>query len=100
MIPIRRHLLLLLVIVSLFAAGCSSDWSDADYESVQAHCDATAEDHSTSCSSWVDGIYRLSDCDPDQAKRVIDRIVAEYNGATARSIAENYERVGCAYGRR
>jgi hypothetical protein len=36
----------------------------------------------------------------DQAKRVIDRVVAEYNGAPAVSIAEGYQLVGCEYGAR
>ena len=86
--------------LALIASACSSDWSDADLTSVESHCAANAEEHSASCASWIDGIHRLSDCDPDQAKRVIDRIIAEYNGAPALSVAENYQRVGCSYGAR
>lgn len=96
----RRSLATVLIAVAIVATGCSSAWSDGDLASVEAYCSATAGSHSDSCSSWIDGIHRLSDCDPDQAKRVIDRIVAEYDGAPALSIAENYERVGCSYGAR
>ena len=38
--------------------------------SVESYCSTTADRHSDSCDSWIDGIYRLSDCDPNQAKRV------------------------------
>ena len=94
---------LAIIFVFLFAIGtsaCSSAWSDAELRSVENYCDATAGDHNGSCASWIDGIHRLSNCDMDQAKRVIDRVVAEYNGAPEVSIAEGYQAVGCEYGER
>lgn len=84
----------------LALAACSNAWSEADLESVSAYCQSTAGEHASSCDSWIDGIHRLSNCDVLQARRVIDQIVAEYNGAPALSVAENYERVGCEYGAR
>jgi hypothetical protein len=48
--------------------------------------------------TWIDGIQRLSNCEIDQAKRVIDRVAAECNGAPAVSIAEGYQLVGCECG--
>ena len=89
-----------LMVFTLGFAGCSSAWSDAEASSVQGYCSAAAGEHADSCASWIDGISRLSNCDPDQAKRVIDRIVAEYNGVPALSVAENYQLVGCEYGAR
>ena len=96
-----KMVLLLLLVTALFVASCgSSDWSETEKESVTFYCATHAGEYGDSCASWIDGIYRLSDCDPDQAKRVIDRIIAEYNGLPARSIAENYEAAGCSYGTR
>jgi hypothetical protein len=96
----KRLLVTIMVLLALTASACGSDWSDADMESVEFYCATHAGGYGESCASWIDGIYRLSDCDPDQAKRVIDRIIAEYNGAPARSIADNYAAVGCSYGSR
>jgi hypothetical protein len=90
----------LALVTAIGLGGCSSGWSDADLASVESYCATAADWHADSCASWIDGIYRLSNCDPEQAKRVIDRIIAEYNGAPALSIAENYELVGCSYGAR
>ena len=82
------------------AAACSSAWSDAEMRSVESYCESVAGEYAGSCASWIDGIHRLSNCDREQAKQIIDRVVLEYNGAPAVSVAEGYELVGCEYGER
>ena len=86
--------------LAVLGSACSSAWSDAELNSVTYYCETAAQQHAESCASWIDGISRLSNCDTDQAKRIVDRIVQEYNGAPALSVAENYELAGCEYGAR
>ncbi|MFW2338562.1 MAG: hypothetical protein ACN4GK_00790 [Acidimicrobiia bacterium] len=96
----NRLAIICILLIASGTSACSSDWSDAELRSVESYCEATAGGHAGSCASWIDGIHRLSNCDTDQAKRVIDRVISEYNGAPAVSIAEGYELVGCEYGAR
>ena len=88
------------VALAVLGSSCSSAWSDAELNSVAYYCETAAQQHADSCASWIDGISRLSNCDTEQAKRIIDRIIQEYNGAPSLSVAENYELVGCEYGAR
>ena len=94
----NRLAIICILLIAIGTSACSTDWSDAELRSVESYCEATAGEHAGSCASWIDGIHRLSNCDMDQAKRVIDRVVAEYNGAPAVSIAEGYQLVGCECG--
>ena len=95
-----RTVVLLVVAFALMAAACNSAWSDAEMRSVESYCESVASEYAGSCASWIDGIHRLSNCDREQAKQIIDRVVLEYNGAPAISVAESYELVGCEYGER
>ena len=95
-----RTVVLLVVGFALMTSACSSGWSDAEMRSVESYCESVAGEHAGSCASWIDGINRLSNCDREQAKQIIDRVVVEYNGAPAVSVAEGYELVGCEYGER
>ncbi len=97
----KRSSLLGVVLALLIVTGCSSAWSDADIARVTGHCTANAGFHADRCASWVADIHAESNCDPQQAMGVVDQIIAEYNGAPTRSVAENYELQGCRYvGRR
>ena len=95
-----RTIVLVVTSIALMASACSSAWSDAEMRSVESYCESAAGEYAGSCASWIDGIHRLSNCDREQAKQIIDRIVLEYNGAPAISVAESYELVGCEYGER
>ena len=95
-----RTAVLVVVAFGLLASACSSGWSDAEMRSVESYCESVAGEYAGSCASWIDGIHRLSNCDREQAKQIIDRVVLEYNGAPAVSIAEGYELAGCEYGER
>lgn len=89
----KRPLACALALVAL--SGCGSDWSDTETRSVAAHCAASGEFDPTRCAEIAATIRAESNCTPDQAKAVIDRIAAEYHGAPSLSVAENYELQGC-----
>lgn len=96
-----RKALIATLAMTLIATACSSGWSDSELDAVGSYCETAAGEFAASCASWIDGIYRLSDCDTRQARQIIDRIVDEYRGLVpAISVAEHYERVGCSYGQR
>ncbi len=96
-----RGKLIGLVLVLLLVAGCGSGWSDAEVGLVTDYCMSVGGFDAERCPYFVSTIHAESDCDPEQAKAVIDRIFAELNGAPALSVAENYRLQGCRYvGRR